>query len=908
MGRQLKGIRYNPRKKRSGKQKTHTATLKGASNTSDTSSAYQKTPSRPPLHSSTNLNIPALHDRIATLERKKDDLIRTGKNERRVLKRRDESIAGLEVQVTEAHHRQVEAERIAEMERTRADSIEETLNMVREGLEAKCADLKRVRKENHAKSMQVKRMRGTMEREVKKVIEKSEILTWAVKEKGIIKDECRQLVRDLVSLNVGVEHVDEVIRVVAETLRVGIDGKFDVRSVGRITLEGLVASTVQVAEEIQEGESHTVSGDGTTIKNVNLDVKGVRILKSDGSIVDRTLGVHPSVNHTAETQLDGWRDRAMEMQEFHQEVYKDEKPTFDNRDIFIKSTGGNSDHSNDQKLLFRLWRGEKEVLGHEKRREQILFQLAPEVLLPRLVELSQKTVEVSGGTEEWDRLSDEEKMQKQKLAYIEFCRELGREKFESLTEEEKQAIQLFLRWKHGGVNMLQACLDAVPVKLMNRDNRRAAESGSSDAASQVASVSKGGGVKLTELTGAAFKNKDDKKGQQDTTKHFAEHELGISIDFPGTSTVRYASHGDAASELIFHRFFFIKLLEIVRDKKNEGRFTNLELNIYLGLHDIPTLTELCPVGNATNAPDLGPLHEKLKQFLKKIISNPDLLLSESATFESGCFDAQEWERPDAIEAVHGMTSDCPHIRPLLIAMFEGALETWDRFTEEFGEGGDIARASSEERKRVPLPCTNDRSEVGGLGRRRWSKRVRPNMTTHQHNARDCYKRNGTRKFIAGMSSTSRAGLRRVARQVDSSKLTKKQRVKQATYDLKVADNNNQKRDARREKAAAKDAEIASIQPILFVEAIGESLTVQIIDQQLKWHRKMGGDIPKGSSSWKKDRKLGLLTNLVEEHLKKVEVNSEHISEHELKGLDVNEGAGDILMESGETSDDNSDEE
>jgi hypothetical protein len=112
------------------------------------------------------------------------------------------------------------------------------------------------------------------------------------------------------------------------------------------------------------------------------------------------------------------------------------------------------------------------------------------------------------------------------------------------------------------------------------------------AAAQALQVLKGGGVKLTELAGAIFKNREDKKGQQETTKYYAEHELGVPIDFPGTSTIQYALHSEAATMLIRHRPFFIRLLEMVRDKKNDGNFMNLKQNVYDGLHDIPTVTEL----------------------------------------------------------------------------------------------------------------------------------------------------------------------------------------------------------------------------------------------------------------------------------------------------------------------------
>ncbi|KZT32243.1 hypothetical protein SISSUDRAFT_964622, partial [Sistotremastrum suecicum HHB10207 ss-3] len=56
----------------------------------------------------------------------------------------------------------------------------------------------------------------------------------------------------------------------------------------------------------------------------------------------------------------------------------------------------------------------------------------------------------------------------------------------------------------------------------------------------------------------------------------------------------------------------------------------------------------------------------------------------------------------------------PHLKPLLVAFFEGALETWRRFSAEFAEGGDIHSASPADRSDSWMPPTNDENE-GALG-------------------------------------------------------------------------------------------------------------------------------------------------------------------------------------------------
>jgi hypothetical protein len=80
----------------------------------------------------------------------------------------------------------------------------------------------------------------------------------------------------------------------------------------------------------------------------------------------------------------------------------------------------------------------------------------------------------------------------------------------------------------------------------------------------------------------------------------------------------------------------------------------MERNLYDALHCKPTLTELAtlalyaqaithpymrqiwePNSRTTNLLDLGPLHLKVEQHIDKIISNPEHLVSENATYTTG---------------------------------------------------------------------------------------------------------------------------------------------------------------------------------------------------------------------------------------------------------------------------------
>lgn len=81
----------------------------------------------------------------------------------------------------------------------------------------------------------------------------------SLKEKGVIGDAARTMVRDLASLNVPVEHVGPVIDAVAKAVGVTITDSLGPRSVGRIVLEGKVAGDIQLIHEMRTAKSKFVN-------------------------------------------------------------------------------------------------------------------------------------------------------------------------------------------------------------------------------------------------------------------------------------------------------------------------------------------------------------------------------------------------------------------------------------------------------------------------------------------------------------------------------------------------------------------------------------------------------------------------------------------------------------------------
>ena len=136
-----------------------------------------------------------------------------------------------------------------------------------------------------------------------------------------------------------------------------------------------------------------------------------------------------------------------------------------------------------------------------------------------------------------------------------------------------------------------------PILLANKNNaavlKQTEDENDFTVAEQRAhDISSGGGVKLASLAGMIFNNKNDKVGQQDIYRQFFHSRNVEKKKFPDTSNTRYQSHCTAAAELLTTLALYIEFMEWIRDTKEKPGFTNMERNIYLGLQDIPTQTEL----------------------------------------------------------------------------------------------------------------------------------------------------------------------------------------------------------------------------------------------------------------------------------------------------------------------------
>ena len=109
-------------------------------------------------------------------------------------------------------------------------------------------------------------------------------------------------------------------------------------------------------------------------------------------------------------------------------------------------------------------------------------------------------------------------------------------------------------------------------------------------------------------------------------------------------------------------------------------------------------------------------------------------------------DGEPWESPKVVAEIQRMAPELPHLKPLLVAFFGGAFETWKRFTSEFAPGGLIDEATAEEKALAWMPATNDVNE-GALGSFCVLMQHQPQLTLLQYNAQAMFYHNNTQAFM-----------------------------------------------------------------------------------------------------------------------------------------------------------------
>ena len=508
----------------------------------------------------------------------------------------------------------------------------------------------------------------------------------------------------------------------------------------------------------------TLSGDGATHKVIPYTSRWAVMIPPQGlKPKDCFLGVTPELDHTAATQVEGFKQQIQRFCDDHNASPFGAKHYYDPRKIWRKMTGYLSDHAPDQKKVFRELAKYHWECDLELRGESVILLEDPDMereIEEVLDKKGEEMLEEVGGAVCWRGLPDEERLRLGKRVIRDAEITLGERVLERLPEDLKGEANACY-WSgcgmHKDLNAVKGGTDRMskwweeggkvpPIALTNKF-KADAKPGTAVCRSDR------GGLKLTSLIGALVKHKDPKKGQQDRFRTFSRKAIGFEVYFPDTSNTRYQSHTFAAAEILRHRDLYLDFLTFLATTKTStpGKLNHMEENIRRGLTDGPTFTEIIVLalyGEAISAPfarflrssedknglDLGPDYDRFKQHIQNIIDHPNLLIGPKIDAMAASLDGEPWRDADVIRTVEEIFLHYPDLEGALVAFFQGALDKLEAFTEEFKEGSPISKATPEERWLAFRNPTNDRNE-GTLGWLRRLFRRYSNIRFGQLNAR-----------------------------------------------------------------------------------------------------------------------------------------------------------------------------
>jgi hypothetical protein len=125
--------------------------------------------------------------------------------------------------------------------------------------------------------------------------------------------------------------------------------------------------------------------------------------------------------------------------------------------------------------------------------------------------------------------------------------------------------------------------------------------------------------------------------------------------------------------------------------KTKSGFTSIEENIYNALNDWSTLTELAVLAlysqiisrpymayvrsYTSNALELGPFHERVKNHIRELIEHPKIALAANADPENATLLGIGWERLDVIYWILSNLDNMPHLHILFVKFLKGTLAT-----------------------------------------------------------------------------------------------------------------------------------------------------------------------------------------------------------------------------------------
>ncbi|KZV89316.1 hypothetical protein EXIGLDRAFT_582348, partial [Exidia glandulosa HHB12029] len=416
--------------------------------------------------------------------------------------------------------------------------------------------------------------------------------------------------------------------------------------------------------------------DSTSDRKLNYMARHVTTTDSDGNAELLCLGLTRPVNHTAAVTHQETVDLVHGLAETHSSYLdyveadgsrdlSEHAIRFKDSDWWLNTRATNSDHASDQVLVSEMTYDLKMEYTYRKLGLKAFSEL-PEDQSQALKGIEVQGIARSlGGSLQWLQLPDEERLEHLLQARKATLLRLGKEAFSALPVEEQDDARFFVRagcCMHKDLNAVVAANERMmkswaaaglepPMTIFNRDNAATVALGPSEAADRAVNASIGGGTKTAQSLGCLLNHPDHKKGAGEPFRLFMNSKLGFRVTIPGTFQCRFQSTYEMAKFIIRYRDLIIDFLRQIRAMKGTHDFNNLENNIFLALHDGPTLSELAVLaayGTAVGRPymlevrakglvdmmALGPLHQDVIDLCDILAQCPELLSAEVT--DTGC--------------------------------------------------------------------------------------------------------------------------------------------------------------------------------------------------------------------------------------------------------------------------------
>ncbi|KAF7303520.1 hypothetical protein MIND_00581200 [Mycena indigotica] len=701
------------------------------------------------------------------------------------------------------------------------------------------------------------------------------------------KEEIRSIMRILISCGCKQGWVGEVVQSVAAVFGINLDRALSRRTVGRILLESLVMGRMQMGFELQQNQDVTMSSDSTSRRKLNyqahhLHMKAALGTDGEGNIVfsDKPVkwfaGVFSTTDHSTATSHAAWMNLYNEtMSTYNASPLGKRTGALNLRLMCRRLRGMCGDHANNEKALSEEMKKTKyeELLSKmgEKRLRELDGQI--EEIEGLMRQWTEKKIADAGGQRKWDKLTASDRATRDLATTTAMIQSLGVQELAEVDDSERHLLTVWV-WTgccmHKDQNSFKGGNTAMtahwkilgidgPIPLANKENAKAIrkilhpERGDAEVTAEDLKKLEDvafGGAKLTALAGAIFNNAIDKRGQGDAHQLFLEYHLELDRvkRFPQTNNTRFGSHGDAAVELLTH-------LETYRQC---GRIS--KKNVYDGLHDPPTLTELAVLAVyhilitvpymrivrqdshvALNAIDLGPLHRDIRDHCQLLIENPDLILDfDEQLYPLATFDGREPANLTVLSQIKALSEmgTLPYLEAMLVTFLEGAMATWIRFSSEFAPGGIIDGLSEDEKARIWLPATNDHNE-GALGSYVVWARNNATGALHTFNGLAMAQRNNVDAFAQNfLTKEDHHYILAAARQLDQDGLERRRRAMQKEYNAAMV---VEKQQTQAKKVAREDEITAQLNSTPFIKSVQDiyrpEMTRARLDDQLEKMRR-----------------------------------------------------------------------